>query len=71
MNEHCDSVSSVDIDLSGYIHREKEAAGSIEPDKWQHLCLTWDASTGARTLYKDGAIVAETNSDSSTFFVLF
>lgn len=48
-------------------NRQWATGGSIELDRWQHLCASWDGSDGAGgiRLHQDGAPIATTSSGSN------
>lgn len=48
-------------EADGTPHYLISAAGTIEPNAWQHVAVTYDKTTGLARLYRNGEIVAEVN----------
>jgi hypothetical protein len=48
-------------EANGTAHFIYTAAGTIVPDQWQHVAMTYDKSSGRARLYRNGAIMADLN----------
>ena len=49
------------VDTNGTNHIVQSTAGVMTANSWQHIALTYDKTTGAATLYRNGAVVGQAN----------
>jgi hypothetical protein len=49
------------IDISGAFHLIQSPSGTLSPNVWQHVALTYNKASGVATLYVNGNTVVSTN----------
>jgi choice-of-anchor C domain-containing protein len=54
------------VDTAGVSHQVWSAANVVQADVWQHVVLTYDKTSGQAMLFRNGAMVAQTNLGSFT-----